>query len=220
MQIFKSLNYNCPEHVMKFAEEVWTYFLGKFSDGLLGRHQKFFSHLPSTFHRNKVSHVYLFTNTWVVSSETRLESSGLITILGLVTLRMRKADQVPCCKKVKQFYLLVLCPMDKWSLTRLVRNYHPALMSGCEGRHLMTFVIFDCDCLPPCLPPWWWHNEVRITIQNKHGQGPRAGLPDNNLSSPTLGRTTNHLLTNGHLSNLILHKYCFFVRKTFAAQWP
>ena len=150
-RFIKSLNYNCPEHVMKFAEEVWTYFLGKFSDGLLGRHQKFFSHLPSTFHRNKVSHVYLFTNTWVVSGKTRLESSGLVTILGLVTLRMRKADQVPCCKKVKQFYLLVLCPMDKWSLTRLVRNYHPALMSGCEGRHLMTFVIFDCDCLP-CLP--------------------------------------------------------------------
>lgn len=99
------------------------------------------------------SSFFLYLNTWVVSGKTRLESSGLITILSLVTRRMRKADQVPCCKKVKQFYLLLLCPMDKWSLTRLVRNYHPALMSGCEGRHLMTFVIFDCDCLVPCLPP-------------------------------------------------------------------
>ena len=31
-------------------------------------------------------------------------------------------------------------------------------------------LLFDCDCLPPPLLQWW-HNEVMITIQNKHGRG-------------------------------------------------
>ena len=153
---------------MKFAEEVWTYFLGKLAQERWPTKEtpKVLFTLAINFSMLQgestscVLNPQSIQNTWVVSGEARLESSGLIAIFCLVTSRMRKADKVPCCQKIK---LLNFCHKyfaTKYVyriLTRLVLSFHPALMSGCGGK------TFDDICYI-----WLWLSALHYESSGGH----------------------------------------------------